>query len=94
MKAWAWIVEDKIERLKAGLGAKLYEMTVPDQIKSFLVAHGGKPFCDDCLTERIGLPRRQQVQQVTSTLSGVGPFIRNDGVCSICGHEKKVAQAN
>ena len=43
-------------------------MTIPEKVVAFL--HDGEPgaFCDDCIREGLGLPRRQEVAIVTLTL--------------------------
>jgi len=64
-------------------------MTIPERIKNFLRKREGTRYCDDCLAERLGLPKRQEAQQATSSFAGTGDFIRSKGLCFVCGKENK-----
>jgi hypothetical protein len=72
-------------------------MTIPEKVVAFL--RGGKPgvFCDDCISRRLDLPRRQEVAIVTLTLSLCTGFQRALGHCTARGHngvqEKLVIRA-
>lgn len=59
-------------------------MTIAEKVAGFLRKNKGKPFCDDCIAERIPLKRRQQAHRVTSALGVTGEFRRIDGECSAC----------
>jgi hypothetical protein len=71
-----------------GQGAKK-GMTIPERIKNFLREHEGTAYCDDCLAGELGLPKRQEAQQATSSFGGTGNFIRSKGLCHICGKDKQ-----
>jgi hypothetical protein len=67
-------------------------MTVHEQVVQFLK---NAAFCDDCIASKLGLPKRQQVQQVTEGLRAGSPsFKRAQGTCVLCGKVKKVVRAN
>jgi hypothetical protein len=40
-------------------------ITIAERVKNFLTEHEGKPYCDDCIADQLGLRGRQQAQQVT-----------------------------
>jgi hypothetical protein len=67
--------------------------TVPERIRDFLCDRSGRPYCDDCIQERLGLKWRQQVQTITATLAVTGLFARAVGICSTCNQEKQVTRA-
>ncbi len=64
-------------------------MTIPEQVVAFL--HGGMPgaFCDDCIMIGLNLPRRQEVAQVTLTLSICNGFQRMPGSCTSKEHNAR-----
>jgi hypothetical protein len=66
------------------------DRTVPERINQFLVRCGGRPYCDHCIQERLGLRWRQQVQLVTATLAVTSEYRRNMATCCTCGDAKQV----
>lgn len=65
-------------------------MIVPERVADFLRQNKPHAYCDDCLLVLLKLARRQQVQQVTSSLGASDVFIREQGRCSHCDKEKLV----
>lgn len=49
-----------------------------------------KGYCDDCLTDILGLSRRQQVQRVTSALAVTPTYDRWVDECGVCHRTKLV----
>jgi hypothetical protein len=68
--------------------------SIPERIRDFLDERMGRPYCDDCVQERLGLKWRQQVQMITATLAVTALFARAVGICSTCGQEKQVTRAS
>ena len=65
-------------------------MTNPAKVTDFLRKHLGQRYCDDDLAKILNLPRRQEVQQATSTLETLPCFKRDDKVeCCVCHEIKK-----
>jgi hypothetical protein len=50
-------------------------------------------YCDTCISERLGLKWRQQVQLITATLAVTGWFDRDVKECSNCHEMKQVISA-
>jgi hypothetical protein len=71
-------------------GVLMGDRTVPERINEFLLRRPGRPYCDRCIQERLGLRWRQQVQLVTATLAVTGAFKRENAVCSTCMDRKQV----
>lgn len=67
-------------------------MTIPEQIVDFLRLNAPKAYCDDCLSETLGLARRQEAHQATSALGASGAFARDSGRCSHCDKQKLVTR--
>lgn len=65
-------------------------MTVPEDVSNYITINRPNAYCDDCIQAALDLSRRQQVQQITSSLGLSADYDRNDGICSTCGSEKKV----
>lgn len=63
-------------------------MSVPKQVFDFLLQDGGA-YCDDCIQAQLGLPRRQQVQQITATLALTNQFERQKDFCYRCNEERQ-----
>ena len=61
-------------------------MTSLEKIESYLRQNAGRAYCDDCLSQRLEIHPRQQVQQKTSRLSQDGRFWRQRGPCD--GHRR------
>lgn len=64
--------------------------TVLDQVKSLIERLAPEPVCDDCITERLGLTARQQVNHKSREIAGMTGFERQIGECALCGATKKV----
>ncbi len=67
-------------------------MTVTERISLWLRQVRGA-YCDDCLAKELKLPRRQHANRATNTLAGTRNFIRDKGICSLCGRRKMVIEA-
>jgi hypothetical protein len=67
-------------------------VTITERI-SLLLRQVGGPHCDDCLAKELKLARRQQANRATNALATTRNFIRDKGVCSLCGARKKVIEA-
>lgn len=68
-------------------------MSVPQKVYKLLRRDAVRPYCDDCIAKKIGAPRRQQAQQIASTLALTQEFKRRVDVCSSCGEVKNVTHA-
>jgi hypothetical protein len=62
-------------------------MTEAEQIVGFLQKNKPKAYCDDCITEELGLKRRQRAERVTLPLGLTSDFERAKGVCSVCQND-------
>jgi hypothetical protein len=62
-------------------------------VADFLRRHRGQPLCDDCITESLGLARRQEVHPVTTALGQTGDFVKDQDECSECGKKKLATRA-
>lgn len=62
-------------------------MTVPERVFHHLNASSG-PLCDACIQRQLGLPRHQQVQQITSTLGLTSDFERVERECVGCAERR------
>jgi hypothetical protein len=71
-------------------GIPMGDRTVPERISEFLVRCAGRPYCDHCIQERLGLRWRQQVQLVTATLAVTAEYRRNMAACCTCNDTKQV----
>jgi len=65
-------------------------MTIAEQINLYLTQHSPNTFCDGCIARELSLTKPQHAQQVTSALGTTRDFVRDDGVCEMCGRGKKV----
>lgn len=63
-------------------------MTEAEQIVGFLQKNRPKPYCDDCIADELKLKRRQRAQRVTIALGLTNDYLREQGVCSICKHDR------
>src|ERR1700742_285118 len=66
------------------------DRTVPERVSQFLVRCSGRPYCDHCIQERLGLRWRQQVQLVTATLGVTSDYRRSLAICCTCNVTKQV----
>ncbi len=64
-------------------------MTDADRLTDFLFRSLGNAYCDDCLSDLLGIPR-QQVQQQTSALAEEAWSKRYEGHCAGCRSNKMV----
>jgi hypothetical protein len=71
-------------------GASMPDRFIPEKIRDFLNERPGRPYCDTCIQERLGLRWRQQVQLVTATLAVTRFFTRERSECCTCHEEKRV----
>ncbi len=67
-------------------------MSILELVNTFLTVRRPSRFCDDCIAESLELSQRQTAQKATSALETTDSFHRGQGVCSMCGKEKKVIQ--
>ncbi len=65
-------------------------MTVAEKINSYVRQHWPDSFCDGCIARELDLAKPQHVQPITSALGTTRDFVREDGVCEMCGKGKKV----
>ncbi len=65
-------------------------MTIAEQINLYLTQHSPNTFCDGCIARELSLTKPQHAQQVTSALGTTRDFVRDAGVCEMCGRGKKV----
>jgi hypothetical protein len=47
-------------------------------------------WCDNCLADDLGLPRRQQAQAITGVLEEIPLYRRYHGECASCGEGPKM----
>gem|GEM_PF-5921998 len=59
-----------------------------DKILNFLRANYDKGYCDDCLSARLEIYPRQQVNQICRQLYATKSIFRNIGTCTSCGRDK------
>ncbi|MDQ0228597.1 hypothetical protein ACFPRB_18185 [Metabacillus niabensis] len=50
----------------------------------------GKVYCDDCLSEKLEIKPRQQINQICNRLKEQGKIIRETKECSECKTDKLV----
>jgi hypothetical protein len=65
-----------------------------DIMLEYLEQNGPGGYCDDCISEQLGIEPRQQVNQVARRLSKQGLISRGTGVCSVCDRNKTVNKTN
>jgi hypothetical protein len=65
-------------------------MTVLDQVRRLIERLAPEPICDDCITEKLALTRRQHVNHKSRELAGTAGFERRKDVCGLCGSTKIV----
>ena len=63
-------------------------MTNKEAILEFLEANSSDGYCDDCLSERLKIQPRQQVNQLCNALTSQGRLARAKGGCAGCGGHK------
>ncbi len=66
-------------------------MTVAEKINSYIRQHWPDSICDGCIARELDLAK-PHAQQITSALGTTRDFIREDGICSMCGKEKRVTR--
>jgi len=59
-----------------------------DKLLGFLETEGNTGYCDDCLSLKLGITPRQQVNQICRRLQSKGKILREKGTCTICGKHK------
>lgn len=64
--------------------------TVFDQVRALIERLSPEPVCDDCISDRLGLPAGEHVHHKTTELSAMPGFERQKGPCSLCTAEKPV----
>ncbi len=65
-------------------------MIIAEQINLYLTRHAPNTFCDGCIARELDLRQPQHAQQITSALGTTRDFIREDGICEMCGGQKMV----
>ncbi|MEP0324570.1 hypothetical protein [Bauldia litoralis] len=60
-------------------------MTIPERINRFLTERKPSIFCDGCIAKNLDLSKPQEAQRVTSAFETTSDFVREYGVCSLCG---------
>lgn len=63
-------------------------MTEAEQIVGFLQKNKPKAYCDDCITDELGLKRRQRAERVTLPLGLTSDYQREKGTCSSCKNDR------
>jgi len=67
-------------------------MTAKEQVAAFLIPHQPCGFCDQCLALAVGIdPSTAHRASVKSVRAGL--FIREYGVCSVCGVSRLITRA-
>lgn len=69
------------------------EMTVFEQVRSFIARLAPDAVCDDCIAEKLDLSVRQHANHKTRELSRTAGFERSRGQCSLCQSEKLVTRS-
>jgi hypothetical protein len=67
-------------------------MTVLDDVGALITRLSPSPICDDCVTEKLNLPARQQASHQARELAGTNGYERRRDICSICNGEKLVTR--
>jgi len=67
-------------------------MSNSDYILEYLEANLTKELCDDCISNKLNISPRQQVNQITRKLTNRGLIIRERKLCSLCKKIKLVNQ--
>jgi hypothetical protein len=65
---------------------------IAGRVGRFLTDHRPSLFCDDCITDRLGLSSRRQASRVTGRLAETTNFWRAVGACSVCHKHKQVVR--
>ena len=63
-------------------------MTNYQRVAEFIEANRPKAFCDDCITHRLNLPRRQQAERIILALGRKPNFLRTETQCFECSTTK------
>lgn len=63
-------------------------MTIAERIHAFLSEERPRAFCDDCIQEKLELPRRQEVAPVTKSLGLTDRFTRCRDFCNSCARPR------
>jgi len=68
-------------------------MIARERVAAFLVSNEPRSFCDECLAHAL------QIDPSTAHRAGVktvraGPFVRQYGVCSVCGLSRLITRAS
>jgi hypothetical protein len=66
------------------------DMTVLDQVRTFVTRQEPRAVCDDCIAEKLHLSVRQHANHKTRVLELEREFDRRVDSCGICGKTKKV----
>ena len=75
-----------------GTGQAKVTHTLFDQVKAFIERLAPQPVCDDCITDRLGLPERDLASHNANQLVGTAGFERRLDACSLCSIEKQVVR--
>ena len=67
-------------------------MTILEGVGALITRLSPSPICDDCVTEKLSLPVRQQASRQARELAGTNGFERRRDICSICDSEKLVTR--
>lgn len=67
-------------------------MTNIEKLLEFLRHNPNLSYCDDCLQQKTGINRRQQVNRICHYLVDRGMILREKGLCSLCGKQKLINQ--
>lgn len=68
--------------------------TIAQRVNDCIAKFRPRAFCDDCITDALGLSRRQQSARVTGALETTIDFVREDDECATCGSIKKVIRCS
>jgi hypothetical protein len=67
-------------------------LAILDNVRALIERLAGEPICDDCVVEKLILPRPSQANLAMRELGGTNGFERRIDVCSLCGGERKVTR--
>ena len=68
-------------------------MIAKERVAAFLITHGPRRFCDECLARALGIDPSTVYRAAVKT-GRAGTHIREYGVCSDCGESRLVTRAS
>lgn len=67
-------------------------MLIAQKINNFITKMSPKKTCNNCIVSGLGLTQVAHAAQNTAALGTTSDFIREKGLCSICGEVREVIQ--